>query len=191
MFQGYNLGASQARGEILAFVHDDIEVWGNSLCFQRVLETLSDPATGFVGVAGTRSLDACGVWWHVAEASRGMVGHPSFSELGLHWSVWPSAVSDGAAGPRALFGQAVVLDGALLLCHRRTFDALRGFDETGYQGFHFYDIDITFRATLAGLVNFVMPIPVLHHTPGLFDVRWEVNRQQFLDKFKDRLPHHV
>ncbi len=88
----------------------------------------------------------------------------------------------------ALFGQVVAIDGVLMICHRRTFQALNGFDNQTFTGFHFYDIDISFRAALSGRTNWVAPIPLMHDSKGVFGAAWETNRQKFVRKFAGNLP---
>jgi hypothetical protein len=89
------------------------------------------------------------------------------------------------------FGQVLVLDGVLLMCSRRTFGQVGGFDDKNYKGFHFYDIDITFGASLANLVNLAAPIPILHGSIGGTDANWETNRAIFLKKYGHLLPASI
>ncbi|HEY2574050.1 MAG TPA: glycosyltransferase [Verrucomicrobiaceae bacterium] len=192
LFTGYNRGARQARGEILGFVHDDIEFWGDHRSFCRPVELLAGATTGFVGVVGTRLLESHGVWWRKREEMRGMLASASEDIFGTHWHFGPPWMSSKSCLNRAgLFGQVVVLDGIFLLCHRRTFDGLGGFDENSYRGFHFYDVDITFRATLSGLSNYVAPIPMYHPSTGTLNHEWDRNRRIFLGKFRQFLPRGV
>jgi hypothetical protein len=186
LFSGFNHGASLAKGEHLAFVHDDVQFLCNATVMTRPLQALDNPKVGFVGVAGSRVLPADGCWWgqntsiEILNQCRGMVAHPAENEFNLHFNIWPPNM--------ALFGQVLVLDGVFMMCHRRTFDKLGGFDEKHYKGFHFYDMDITFRAAQEKLVNLVAPIPLLHQTPGFAPDQWELGRQMFLQKFGDQLP---
>jgi len=74
------------------------------------------------------------------------------------------------------------------------FRALGGFDAESFPGWHFYDVDITFRAHLAGYRNYVIPFPVLH---GEIPRRgypwddWKVAREVFARKFEGKLPVHL
>ena len=191
LFAGYNRGAARTDGEILIFVHDDVELLGNVLTFQKPLELVQRESTGFVGVAGTRCLHEHG-WWHKNElgqngcrAGLGMAAHLNQgNEFGMHWNVWPCPSIAGH------FGRVVVLDGVFLMCSRAAFERLDGFDEEHYTGLHYYDIDITFRATLEGLHNYAAPIPLLHHSRGA-NPALEEGRQMFLSRFGDRLPLSV
>lgn len=189
LFSGYNWGASQAAGDILAFVHDDVLILGNSLTFQKPLELLQDPATGFVGIAGSRVVgeDAC--WWnpHFSEC-RGMAAHPSDNPFGLYWYIWPWVNNQDLNTVAVQFGQVAVLDGLFLMCQHRVFEQLGGFDQQTYKGFHFYDLDITFRAALSGLKNYAAPIPIFHASEGFPGKEWDENRKLFVNKFRHVLP---
>lgn len=190
LFTGYNRGAAETKGEFLAFVHDDVQFLGNPLTMARPLKCLENPQCGFVGIAGSRILRDDGCWWaqntsiEVLANCRGMVAHTAEGEFGLKFNVWPPG--------SAYFGQVLVMDGVLLMCHRRTFEALGGFDEKNYTGFHFYDIDITFRAAMElKRVNLVAPIPLLHLSPGNTQSEWEANRDIFIRKFGHLLPAKI
>jgi hypothetical protein len=185
LFSGYNLGATRGNGQFLAFVHDDIEFLGNKLTIHRPMKLLQESSTGFIGVGGSRILLEHARWWESDPASdgRGMAGHPDENEFGLVWNVWPPSAG--------VFGRVAVLDGVLLMCHRNTWEKLDGFDATTYHGFHFYDIDITFRATLSGLVNYAAPIPIFHKGSGTINDNWEANREIFIGKFGKHLPYRL
>lgn len=189
IFTGFNHGAKQTKGEFLAFVHDDVQFLGNPLTMSAPLTALSDTKVGFVGCAGTRLLSEVGCWWDgvtrpdVTNECRGMAMHASNSDFGMHINVWPHGAGQ--------FGRVIVLDGVLLMCHRRTFELLNGFDEKTYKGFHFYDIDITLRATIAKLINLAAPIPLLHQSGGELTPKWDANRKIFLSKFGHLLPARI
>src|SRR5436305_6832629 len=165
LFRGYNAGAARAHGEILVFLHDDVRLLGNSLTFKEPLVLLEQPETGLLGVAGATYIGRCGCWWEAPSRSRrGAVAQKRDGEFGMEWSVWPKRAGR--------FGPVVVLDGLFLMCRREVFERLGGFDQATYTGFHFYDLDITFRATLAGLVNYAAPLPLLHGSRGNTDEAW-------------------
>jgi len=184
LFSGYNAGARQTSGEILAFVHDDVQFAGSGLTLLQPCELLGQEQMGFIGAAGSRILTEEGTWWggklspqETNESCRGMVARPQAD--GLHWLTWPAT--------SGRFGPVVVVDGMLLMCHRRTFEKLGGFDET-MGGFHFYDVDITLRAALAGMTNLVLPIPLIHRSHGNYDDAWEAARRKFVEKHTGVLP---
>ena len=85
--------------------------------------------------------------------------------------------------PIQMGGQA--LDGVFIGCHRRLFDALKGFDEASYKGFVGYDIDFSFRAALAGArVGIASNLTLFHDSHvGEFSAEkfaeWEAAQVQF------------
>ncbi len=183
LFQGYNRGAEDAANNLLCFIHDDVTILGNEATFGPLITLLNKPLTGAVGVAGSRHLPGHGAWWRAPhEECRGMAGHPSPGG-GIQWNCWPHGA--------ARFGPVAVLDGLFLACHRRTFNRLQGFAEKTYQGFHAYDIDFTFRATLAGLTNQVVPIPLFHNSHGQTNEGWETNMKIFRERYRDHLPYQL
>lgn len=189
LFKGYNAGAAQSSADILVFLHHDVTLLANAMAFEHPLRLLEDAGTGFIGVAGAVRLNAMGTWWgdvpqqQVMAGCRGMVGAPDkinpHNPFAMNFLAWP--------GP-AVFGRVLVVDGVFLMCHRRTFDRLGGFDQETFTGFHFYDIDISLRAHFAGLKNYVAPIPMYHASTGNYDQVWDAARQKFLQKFAGRLP---
>ena len=187
LFTGYNAGAAQTTADIMVFVHDDVQFMGNAMTFGRPFELLNDPSTGFIGIVGARNLMTSGVWWSDASTPqqaraqcRGMVINPQPNAFGMHAFVWP--------GRTAEYGQVIALDGVMLMCHRRTFESLNGLDSQNFTGFHFYDIDTTFRAHLLGLKNYAAPIPLLHGSLGNYTEQWHANRLIFIEKHKAALP---
>jgi hypothetical protein len=197
LFTGYNAGAAQTSGEHLAFIHDDTQILGNPLTFDRPLRMLGDPAVGFIGIVGVTRLNNLGCWWgdmpqtQMLTFCRGLVACGDDGPFRTRFVGWPGPTTVFGPGNNAVFGQVLVVDGVLLMCHRRTLDKLGGFDEKNFKGFHFYDIDVTFRAHLAGLKNFVAPLPLLHESLGTYDDAWETARQTFVRKFSGKLPFYL
>lgn len=186
IFTGYNQKAKLANGDYLCFLHDDVKILGNREVFDLPKELLDKPFTGFVGAAGTRLMPKEGCWWKSPESEcRGAVYHPtkSSSIFGMHLNCWPHIA--------AQFGQTVILDGVLLMCSKKTFNRLEGFDADTFKGFHFYDVDITLRAHLLGLINYVAPIPVIHRSYGITNENWEENRKLYVKKHEKVLPVRV
>jgi len=167
-------------------MHHDIRLLANAIAFERPLRLLKLPQTGLIGIAGSTRLNAQGCWWgdlpaaEVLTYCRGSVAYPDDNPLGMMYSAWP--------GGNALFGEVLIADGVFLMCHRRTFEQLGGFDAKTFNGFHFYDVDLSFRAHLAGLKNYVAPLPLLHESRGSYDDKWESARRLFVQKFGGQLP---
>ncbi len=57
------------------------------------------------------------------------------------------------------------------------------------KGFHFYDVDFSFRNYIAGVkVGVTSDIDVTHLSIGETNDQWEENRKEFAEKYKDKLP---
>lgn len=178
MGEGYNRGARQAGGEILIFCHDDIEFLTPDIG-HRLADHLND--YDLVGVAGSTWLrDA---QWGSAGLpySRGQVIHALTNRAGYTYSVFglDSATSGGIQS----------LDG-LFMAMRRNFWAENQFDE-GYDGFHLYDVDMSFRCYLAGhRVGVCNDILIEHRSLGRFDDSWKRAAERFIARFGNRLERH-
>lgn len=168
--EGYTEGIRRAREDVLIFTHSDVRVWsGPALWNNLVAEANKDSLVGLVGVAGAKSLPYDAVWWN-AESKLGAVAH---SHKGNTYF--------SSFGP---FGRALVLDGVLLACRLSLIAHLKWWSE----GFHFYDVDVTLRAHLAGYRNMVVPLPILHLSIGETDEAYDIARQAFIERHKAVLP---
>jgi len=138
--EGYNRGLQQSKGDLLIFCHDDIEILEPN--FASLLEKYLGEYD-VVGVAGTQRLihpiwTAAG-WPYLA----GQIAHPGKQQYEGGW-----VINVYRAG-HPVIGDIQVLDG-LFIAARRDAAVQVGWDSTTFDGFHFYDIDFSFRAFLQG-----------------------------------------
>lgn len=178
MGEGYNRGARQAAGDILIFCHDDIELLTPDTCY-RLADRLDK--YDLLGVAGSTWLrDAK---WSSAGLpyERGQVVHALADRPGFTYSVFglDGVMSDGIQA----------LDG-LFLAMRRNFWADNPFDE-GYDGFHLYDVDLSFRCYLAGhRVGVCNDILIEHRSLGRYDESWKYAADRFAARFGGKMENH-
>jgi tetratricopeptide (TPR) repeat protein len=178
--EGYNRGIQQSRGDLLIFSHDDIHILGPH--FSRHLRRyLAD--YDLIGVAGTAHLVA-GSWGQAGWPHlHGWVSHPFRDEAGdeyPHMTIFQvrSSVVDNI--------QAV--DGLFFAARRAVAEHLR-FDETTFDGFHFYDLDFSYRAHLAGYKLAVCnELMISHDSTGNFDAQWRIYAHRFYEKHQATLP---
>ncbi len=172
--EGYNRGLRQSRGDILVYSHDDIEIISPDFA-ARLVETLA--TSDLVGVAGTTELSG-GRWSNTGwPHTHGQVCHRNLDGTLEHTLSGPGFGSVG--GVQAM-------DGLLFAGWRKTFENI-GFDEETFDGWHFYDLDFTFRAWLAGLRLCVdYELLVVHDSAGSYDSEWNRYEQRFRQKHKDR-----
>jgi GT2 family glycosyltransferase len=142
MAEGLNRGARIARGTWLAFVHDDI-LFLNRDASHVIAAAIA--ACDMFGACGTTRLTS-GNWYDAGRPfTQGQVVAPVPSSPG-HYELQQFG-GDG----RGLVLGVQALDGIFIACSRNAFDAVGGFNECVYDGFVGYDVDISFRAALAGL----------------------------------------
>ncbi len=96
----------------------------------------------------------------------------------------------GLVGSRLATGPAVLWAG-----HPHVHGWIIGFDAATFDGFHFYDLDFTYRAHRSGLSLAVTTgIEAIHQSEGKFEDTWRHYAQRFHAKFPElnaaRAPAH-
>ncbi|MCQ4164355.1 glycosyltransferase [Tahibacter harae] len=169
--EGYNRGVAASRGELLVLCHDDILLLAEDFPARLRAGLARYELLGVAG--GTR---ASGPTW-------GWAGPP-------HAHCWVAHRDDAGRGLMLLLGsQGATVDGALLMDgvfiagHRRVFEQLP-FDAQTFDGFHFYDLDLSWRAAQAGFrCGLCLDLGLLHESKGDYNpVYWEFARK-FTAKF--------
>lgn len=176
---GYARGLAAARGDILVFCHDDIEILAPDFAarLRRHLDTFD-----VVGVAGTSLMVGAGWVFSGWPHQHGIVIHEVPGERRYRVEVY------GASAPAV---PAQTLDGVLIAGRRSAFEAV-GFDAALFDGFHLYDMDFTYRAHRMGLRLAVCnDLPLVHQSSGRMDSVWAVHAARFLEKHRDSLPRLV
>lgn len=159
--EAYNRGAAKAGGDVLVFAHDDIELRTHDFAARLFAHLERHDGVGVAGasrVAGTR-WDAAGPR-HI----HGNVLHlPPPGKAGFLLM---------AAGFQASVCEARVLDGVFIAVHRHVWASTR-FDAGRYDGFHFYDLDFTRRASDVG-ARLAVPLDLLllHRSTGRYGGDW-------------------
>jgi hypothetical protein len=174
--EGYNRGVRQARGGLVIFSHDDVEI--GSADFPGALRRAAEALDVF-GVIGTSKL----VWafWPAAGHPHlhGWIAHPAVDGNGCEVAVY------GVDGPVTTGLQA--LDGMFFAAKREVIERVP-FDETTFDGFHCYDIDFTFAAHLAGFrVGTTAEIALVHASGGDFGPEFERYARKLDAKYAERL----
>jgi GT2 family glycosyltransferase len=77
------------------------------------------------------------------------------------------------------------LDGFFFAARREAALAV-GFDDKAFDGFHFYDMDFTYRAHLAGMrLAVTTDVCALHRSLGDFGEDWQRYSRRFAEKFPE------
>ncbi|MFO1395930.1 MAG: glycosyltransferase [Burkholderiales bacterium] len=168
MYDGYARGFARARGGVVAFAHDDTRFAAPDFA-ARLADALQDAdAVGVAGATRVTSpalLGAGHPWLHGAITHLAQDGMPcEFALLSL-------------AGRRVAGAQA--LDGVFIAA-RREWIARVGFDAATCDGFHFYDLDFTYRAHRAGArLAIACDLALLHASRGRMDERYAQAQRRF------------
>jgi GT2 family glycosyltransferase len=174
----YNEGLDKTKNNIVVFCHDDIilkEGWG-----KKVLKHFKETEYGILGMAGTTDMSEIGRWW---QDNTKMVGIVSHSHEGKTWeNRYSTNFEDEVI-------ETVMLDGLFFVVNKEKIKTR--FDET-FKGFHFYDVDFTFNNHLNGVkVGVMFDVKITHKSIGATNDEWEKNREQFVEKYKGKLPYNI
>jgi hypothetical protein len=170
--EAYNRALRDARGEVVIFSHDDVDILAPDFAALLVAALVRFDV---VGVAGATR--ANGPAWSWA-------GHPHVHGWITHRSAATGDWLVSISSPWPVVGGAQVLDGVLLAGRRRTFEAVL-FDAATFDGFHFYDIDFTLRAARAGWrIGICAELLLVHESEGHYDADWG----RYADRFRAKYP---
>jgi protein O-GlcNAc transferase len=178
--EGYNRGAAKAKGDVLIFCHDDIDIVHDDFA-DRLLHHLGDH--DLVGVVGTSRL-VSGDWGHGGLPHvHGQIIHRPKDDVAVKVGKMSSLIYLAVGLQNPVMGGIQALDGVFMATHRRVWEALR-FDEKTFDGFHLYDIDFSYRAHLAGYkVAVPLDLLLVHFSTGRYDRAWQKFHLRFLEKF--------
>ena len=173
--EGHNRGLAAARHPLVAFSHDDVELLSPHP-FEALDAALA--SCDVVGLVGTTRLTGPTWAWSGHPHLFGTVAYPRPGES----SPWKAAVYSLATG--AIAGMQA-LDGLFFAARREAARSV-GFDAATFDGFHFYDLDFTYRAHRAGLaVAITTRVLALHASTGSYDERWQGYAERFSAKFPE------
>ena len=175
MAEGYNRGIDAARGDLLIFSHDDLEILNRDFVprLRAHLERFD-----VVGVAGTTRLIRP-AWIDAGPPYiYGQVAHPEATgELLLAIFATPARAVE----------KIQALDGVFLATKRSVIEKIR-FDAATFDAFHHYDLDFSFSAHRAGFrLAVACDIHVLHQSSGKLDDAWYRSRGKFLMKYGNQM----
>ena len=179
----YNKALSESVNDVIVYCHDDIifntKKWG-----RKILKHFNNTDYGIIGLAGTRKMPESGRWWDdINQPTSNMVGIVKHSNEG---KTWESGYSN-SYGHNII--PVVITDGVLFVVHK---ERIKNNFNKDISGFHFYDIDFTFRNHLEGVkVGVITDIRITHLSMGQTNEEWEENRKLFVERYKGSLPSEV
>lgn len=173
----YKLGLSQAKNDIVVFMHDDVELETNQIAAKLIKLYEKNTDYGIIGVAGSKEMPVSGMWWENKHKMYGRVKHTH------NGKTWQSNYSDDISNE---IEDVVIVDGLFFSVHKNRIK--EDFSEL-VKGFHFYEIDFCFRNYLQGVkIGVVTNIRVNHKSIGVTNDEWEKNRLKFSKKYRKNLP---
>ncbi len=161
IFSAYNEGVRKSKGDILCFMHDDILF--HSLSWGQIVESyfLNNPNVGLIGVVGSHFMPTIpSAWWD--------------NEL-LFGRLLQGSIKDGEYIVEDInhlnrIGSTpavAVVDGMWLCFPRQIFNVI-DWDESLFDNFHGYDIDISFQVWDKGFdVHVIEGIKIEHKSLGV------------------------
>ena len=178
--EAYNIGAAQAKYELLCFMHEDIafrtQDWG-----QIVERVLLDKSIGVLGVTGGKWLPkAPGTWWACG---------PKYLSSNVLTVDPKSAISDYTYNnpENKLVVDVAAVDG-MWICTRKEVWRQYPFDSQTFPGFHFYDVDFCANILPSYRVCVVLEVGITHYSVGNYNTSWTEFADIFYRKHEHRLP---
>lgn len=155
----YNIGASQAKYELLCFVHEDVlfkdDLWG------RTIETLfkNDAQLGVVGVAGSKYKSKALSGWYTGLADQDCCNILHINENNEERLLYANPE------PSKNYQQVISIDGVFICTRKIVWEKIR-FNESLLTGFHCYDIDFSVRASKRYRLAVTYEVKMIHLTEG-------------------------
>ena len=176
----YNNILSTSSNDVVILCHDDIyfdsKNWG-----QKILNHFKrNDGYGILGLAGPTNMPKSGRWWEDFSKVKGIVNHEHEGRK------WESKYSTSKGNQ---LDDVVLVDGLFIVVNKKNIK--RNFNEE-IGGFHFYDVDFSFRNFIEGVkIGVMYDVRVTHKSIGQTNDQWEKNREIFAEKYKDILPVKV
>ncbi len=169
--EGYARGVAASRGDWLVLCHDDVRLPADDFA-ARLRRGLAQYE--LFGVAGATRIAGPAWGWAGTAHAHCWIAHPDANGR-------PQMLLVGSRG--AAVDDAVLLDGVFLAGARRVFVDV-GFDAETFDGFHFYDLDFSYRAASRGVrCGIRLDLALLHESGGTYDEAYVRYGNRFVAKF--------
>lgn len=178
--KAYNLGALQAKYNVLCFFHEDILIhtpnWG-----AKIVDHLKQPNVGAIGVAGGAYKSALPSSWSNLKDYKGLNIIQRFKDENRGFERFLIKYNED------IRFQVVSLDG-VFICTTKKVWLEHPFDELNFKGFHGYDIDFSLNVSQDYNVYVVYDILIEHFSEGKPDKEWMQAAMKISHKWKQILP---
>ena len=178
----YNVGAAKSQYDLLCFVHEDVlfqtQNWGEKM----VDYFKNDSSLGLIGIAGSKYKSKTPSGWFSGIPDIDCCNIMHVDKIGSQQRMYFNPVAD------SLTQQVVVLDGVLLCCPKKVWQAIQ-FDEVMLKDFHLYDLDFSFRVAEKYKVITTFEIDLIHLTQGgSFGNKWVEYTLRWHKQMQKKLP---
>lgn len=173
----YNMILEKSSNDIVILCHDDIyfdsKNWG-----QKILKHFKrNQEYGILGLAGSVQLPKSAKWWEDFSKMRGIVNHEHEGKK------WESKYSQSQGN---IIDDVVLVDGLFIVINKKKIK--QNFNQD-IKGFHFYDVDFSFRNFINNVkIGVIYDVRVTHKSIGQTNEQWEKNREIFADNNQNLLP---
>lgn len=178
IFEAYNLGIKQSKGEYLCFAHDDIlfhtKGWG--LLVLNIFD--QNKKLGLLGVAGAKTKTKMpSAWWDCPDGDK---------LLYLRQHLRDGSIDDWKKGfADKNIEKVVAIDGVFMIAKR---DKRFRFQKS-FKGFHCYDLNISFEYIKLGYTIMVSNLILVEHfSLGKLDKNWYFSTLQMHKLYSNLLP---
>jgi len=181
IFEAYNIGIKQSKGDLLCFMHDDVLLHTNS--WGKILIDIfnKNKNIGLLGVAGAKvKTKMASPWWncHCNQQVINIIQH--------NGSDAPKNTEDGFGKDSE--SEVVVIDGVFMVL-KKSIDIM--FNEKMI-GYHNYDLNISFECKKKGYQVFVTnQILIEHFSSGSLNKDWVVSSHILHNIYDSILPLQV
>jgi len=176
----YNKILDQSSNDIIVLMHDDV-YFDSKNWAQKILNHFKRSQDyGILGLAGTTNMPKSGRWWEDFSKMKGIVNHEHGGKK------WESKYSQSKGNQ---LDDVVLVDGLFIVVNKNNIK--KRFNEE-IKGFHFYDVDFSFRNFIEGVkIGVMYDVRVTHKSIGQTNEQWEKNREVFAKKYEEILPVKV
>ena len=182
----YNLGGARATGDILCFVHEDVNFTTNGWGKKIMAYFNVDSSLGLVGVAGAKYKSKTLSGWSTGIADFDCCNILHIDKKGKEQRIYSNP--ENAKG----LSCTVTVDGVFICARKTVWEDIK-FNEADLKGFHLYDLDFSFRASLKHKVAVSYEIDLVHLTEGgdfgdswmEYTILWHKLCRQYLPRYTD------
>jgi hypothetical protein len=181
----YNNGISQAKHDILCFMHEDIIIktdnWG------AILKSIfdNDADIGLLGVVGGSYKPFTPSTWE------GLGMQNTFCNIIQSYKYAQKEPYHDYRNPNdKLLEHVACVDGVWLATTSKIASEFK-FDEESFKGFHVYDIDYSIAVGLHYKIAVTYEILINHFSEGKYSREWMMDTLALHHKWKDHLPVNV